>query len=77
MRARYGDETDVIESVEKFLNSQATAEAGGDVDAYREALALWLDTVAEVVKKPAAEVAFDRSLLSDFDAPVLVRGAAE
>ncbi|MGE5147220.1 MAG: nitrite/sulfite reductase, partial [Candidatus Eiseniibacteriota bacterium] len=58
----------------------AARQANGtaDLEGYREALAVWLDSVEETVKQPLAGVAINSALLGDSDGSVAALiGAAE
>ncbi len=65
VRASYGDDTAVTGALDNVLAAEAGMTNGGRVDAYREALAVWLDTVSEVVPKSIEEAAFDPAALGD------------
>ncbi|MGE5539949.1 MAG: nitrite/sulfite reductase [Gemmatimonas sp.] len=69
IRAYFAHEADVIAALDGFVKARDAAKASHDglsaVEALREALALWLDTVAEVIEKPAIQPAFDPAMLGD------------
>ena len=69
---------DVVDAVRAAEASARRANGGADLEAYREALAVWLDTVDETVKQPLAGVAVDSLRLGDSDGSVAALiGAAE
>ncbi|MCZ6482131.1 MAG: nitrite/sulfite reductase [Alphaproteobacteria bacterium] len=53
------DDTGVIDALDGYLETRVAAEAGGDPAPYREALALWIDTAAEMMARPVTVEAFD------------------
>jgi sulfite reductase beta subunit-like hemoprotein len=69
VRAYFADEADLLANLERLLKARETAQSGRDglaaVEAMREALALWIDTVAEVVEKPVVQPAFDPAMFGD------------
>ncbi len=77
VRGSYAGDSDVTDALDRYLEAREAAEAGGDVDAYREALAFWIDSVAEVMKKPVAESVLDPSQLGDSGGAVaqMIRGS--
>ena len=77
LRAAFAGDGEVIDGLDGI--DAAEAGANGDLDAYREAVALFIDTVGEIVKKPLAQAEVNVAALGDFDPAVLdlIRGAAE
>ncbi len=65
------DDVELLDTLDKLIEARAEAEAGGDLASYREVLALWIDSVGEIVAKPVTEAALDVSRLGDFDTSVL------
>ena len=65
IRAAYGSEAEIIDSLDRFLAARNQSRADGAVDALREALMLWIDTVEDLVAKPQAAPAFGFGGLSD------------
>jgi sulfite reductase (ferredoxin) len=65
VRAAFGSDADVIDSLDRFLDARNQSRSDGKLDALREALALWLDTVEELIEKPQAAPAFGFGGLSD------------
>jgi sulfite reductase (NADPH) hemoprotein beta-component len=65
LRAAYGSEAEIIDALDRFLAARNEARADGAVDALREALMLWIDTVEDLVAKPQAAPAFGFGGLSD------------
>jgi sulfite reductase (NADPH) hemoprotein beta-component len=70
IRAYFANEGDVVPTLDRFLAARARVEASRDgvateLNELREALALWIDTVTEVVEKAAPQAAFDPALLGD------------
>jgi sulfite reductase (NADPH) hemoprotein beta-component len=58
VRAAFGGDADVIDALDRFLAARNQSRADGTVDALREALALWIDTVEDLIAKPQAAPAF-------------------
>lgn len=58
IRAAFGGEADIIDALDGFLAARNRSRADGAVDALREALALWMDTVEAFIEKPQAIPAF-------------------
>ncbi|HTI88133.1 MAG TPA: nitrite/sulfite reductase [Alphaproteobacteria bacterium] len=81
IRAFFADEADLLANLDRLLKARETARAGRDglaaVEAAREALALWIDTVTEVMEKPAVQPAFDPAMLGDSGGSVaaMLRGS--
>lgn len=90
VRAFFVDEPEVAATLDRVLAARAKAQGAqgvqgvlgsGDgtaaLDALREALALWIDTVAEVVEKAASQPAFNPGLLGDSEGSVaaMLRGS--
>lgn len=65
VRAAFGGEADIIDSLDGFLAARNRSRADGAVDALREALALWMDTVEDFIAKPQVVPAFGMAGLSD------------
>lgn len=64
VRAAFGGEADIIDSLDRFLAARNASRADGAVDALRETLALWLDTVEDLIAKPEVVPAFGMGSLS-------------
>ncbi|HEY4135312.1 MAG TPA: nitrite/sulfite reductase [Alphaproteobacteria bacterium] len=59
VRTAYFGDTEVIETLDRYLATRSQAvNADGQLDAQREALALWQDTVEDVIARPVAAAAF-------------------
>ena len=65
IRAAFGTEPTVVEALDRFLTVRQQTRKDGASDALREALALWLDTVDEVIAKPQSAAPFGFGGLSD------------
>ncbi|HSR55940.1 MAG TPA: nitrite/sulfite reductase, partial [Alphaproteobacteria bacterium] len=71
LRTAYGNDVDVIESLDRFIGARKafTAADGGKSDAeatgLREALAYWIDLADEVVARPVATGGFEVGALDD------------
>ena len=79
VRAYYAHEPEVAQTLERALAARAKAHNAKDaaaLDDLREAVALWIDTVAEVVEKAAPQPAFNAGLLGDSEGSVaaMLRG---
>ncbi len=70
VRAQGGD-AELLAALEGVVDGESAVRGGGDLVVYREALALLIDTIGEVVEETAPEVRFDVSGLGDFDTSVL------
>ena len=71
IRGAYAGDDQVMEALDSVLAAEASAANGGEVATYREALALWLDTVAERAARPIEEEAFDAAALTDSTGSVM------
>jgi hypothetical protein len=72
----------VAATLDRLLSARERAEASRDgvaaaLDELREALALWIDTAAEVVEKAAPQPSFEPGLLGDSGGSVaaMLRGS--
>ena len=71
VRAHYTDDAELLSALDAVIEGEAGAQNGGGLDPYREALALFIDTVGEVVETAATDLQFDVAGLGDFDTSVL------
>ena len=71
-------EDDVIASLDAVDRAANAANGEGDIEAYREAVALFIDTADEIAREPLEQVDVDVAALGDFDDSVLalIRGRA-
>ena len=69
--ASYAEEGEVIYAIDAVTAHEAAARDGGELDTYREALALLIDTVGEIAKRPLPFANLDLSKLGEFD-PAMV-----
>jgi sulfite reductase beta subunit-like hemoprotein len=83
VRAYFTDEADIMSALDRFLAARTRVQASSEgaaagLDELREALAMWIDTVAEVVEKAAPQPVFNASLLGDSGGSVaaMLRGGA-
>jgi small ligand-binding sensory domain FIST len=83
VRAYFTDEADIMSALDRFLAARTRVQASSEgaaagLDELREALAMWIDTVAEVVEKAAPQPVFNASLLDDSGGSVaaMLRGGA-
>jgi sulfite reductase (NADPH) hemoprotein beta-component len=79
VRAYFAHEPEVVETLARTLAARTKAHGSKDAPALnelREALALWIDTVAEVVEKAAPQPVFNPGLLGDSEGSVaaMLRG---
>jgi len=59
VRSAYAGDAEVIGALDGYLAARAKlSQKDGQVDALREALALWQDTVEDVIAKPVAATGF-------------------
>ncbi len=70
-RDAYADEGEVRDALDSVAELEAAALDGGDLDTYREAIALLIDTVGEIAKRPLPFANVDLSKLVDFDPAAL------
>jgi sulfite reductase (NADPH) hemoprotein beta-component len=70
-RDAYTDEGEVLYAIDAVTTLEAAARDGGDLDTYREALALLIDSVGEIAKRPLPYANLDLSKLGDFDPAAL------
>ncbi len=81
VRAGYGNDPRVSEALDGVLAAQSGLANGGDVAAFREALAVWIDTVSEIAPRPLEETAPEAAALGDASGSVMAmlrgQGAAE
>jgi sulfite reductase (NADPH) hemoprotein beta-component len=54
VRAAFGTDPAIVDSLDRFLAARDQSRTDANVDALREALALWIDTVEDVIAKPPA-----------------------
>lgn len=71
VRAHYGDDAELLSALDAVIEGEAAAQNGGGIDRYREALALFIDTVSEAIETAEGDLQFDVAGLGDFDASVL------
>ncbi len=71
VRSSYHNDGEIITALDAVLEAEASAQTGGDVAAFREALALWIDTVSEAVARPISETITDIGLLDDSGSDVV------
>jgi sulfite reductase (NADPH) hemoprotein beta-component len=80
VRAYFAHEPEVAQTLERILAARTKAHGSKDaaaLDELREVLALWIDTVAEVVEKAAPQPTFNPGLLGDSEGSVaaMLRGS--
>ena len=77
-RTAVGGEDEVTASLDAVDRATNAANGQGDIEAYREAVALFIDTADEIAAKPLEQGEVNVSALGDFDDSVLalIRGQA-
>jgi sulfite reductase (NADPH) hemoprotein beta-component len=71
VRAACAGDAEVMAALDGVIAARSAFAEGGDMDAYREALAVWLDTASEVVGRPIEAEAFDPAALGDSSGSVM------
>jgi len=74
VRGGYADNPQVLAALDKVIEAENTAANGGGngaLDSFREALAVWIDTAADLVEKPFEQSLFDASALEDSSGSVM------
>ena len=66
-RGSFADEGEVRYVLDSVAELEAAARGGGALDTYREAIALLIDTVGEIAKRPLPFANLDLSKLGDVD----------
>lgn len=74
VRGGYANNSQVLAALDKVIEAETSAANGGGngaLDSFREALAVWIDTAADLAEKPLEQAAFDASALDDSSGSVM------
>lgn len=74
VRGGYTDSPQVLAALDQVIEAETIAANGGGngaLGSFREALAVWIDTAADLVEKPLEQSAFDASALEDSSGSVM------
>ena len=71
LRGAAGNEAEAIAALDAVDEAEFAARAGGAIEAYREAVALFIDTADEIAARPLEQAEVNIAALGDFDPSVL------
>ena len=74
VRGGYADNPQVLAALNKVTEAETIAANGGGngaLDSFREALAVWIDTVADLAEKSLEQPTFDAAALEDSSGSVM------